>query len=161
MTAPDEDAHKPRCQVCTRKLPAPKGRGRPRKYCSDSCRQEAYERRHEIPAFKDRWEGDDGPGRNDQHRPKPHSFQDCVDEVTGSILGLEDAVDMVTHVIRSGAVFSTGPERMLAFAVSELVNAVIDQSIGVMKPDGSIGGLTPEDQAKIRNWPRSIAGTTS
>ncbi|WP_235923053.1 hypothetical protein [Corynebacterium lizhenjunii] len=35
------------CQWCGKELPAP-GRGRPRKFCSASCKQRAYEQRNNV-----------------------------------------------------------------------------------------------------------------
>ena len=40
----------PTCQYCGKEIQATQGRGRPRKYCSDSCKQRAYELRHPAPA---------------------------------------------------------------------------------------------------------------
>lgn len=40
-------AASPTCSWCGKDLP-PAHRGRPRKYCSRSCRQRAYEQRHNI-----------------------------------------------------------------------------------------------------------------
>ncbi|MDR7329322.1 hypothetical protein [Corynebacterium guangdongense] len=44
MTRPRRN---PACGWCGAEL-APVGRGRPRKYCSPSCRQRAYEQRHNV-----------------------------------------------------------------------------------------------------------------
>lgn len=38
----------PECQWCHRELTQPQGRGRRRKYCSDSCKQRAYEQRNNV-----------------------------------------------------------------------------------------------------------------
>lgn len=38
----------PECQWCQRELTQPQGRGRRRKYCSDSCKQRAYEHRNDV-----------------------------------------------------------------------------------------------------------------
>lgn len=46
----DEKAKPPLCAWCQARLPTTKV-GRPRKYCSDSCRQHAYEERNGLPHF--------------------------------------------------------------------------------------------------------------
>ena len=38
----------PKCQYCGKEVHRTPGRGRPRKYCSDSCKQRAYEQRHPV-----------------------------------------------------------------------------------------------------------------
>nr|WP_040421657.1 hypothetical protein [Corynebacterium timonense] len=38
----------PTCQWCGAELPEHKGRGRRRRYCSDSCKQRAYEQRNGV-----------------------------------------------------------------------------------------------------------------
>lgn len=38
----------PTCQYCSKEIQVTPGRGRPRKYCSDSCKQRAYEQRHPV-----------------------------------------------------------------------------------------------------------------
>lgn len=38
----------PTCQYCGKEIQLTPGRGRPRKYCSDSCKQRAYEQRHPV-----------------------------------------------------------------------------------------------------------------
>ena len=48
------------CRQCGLPLP-PQKRGRPRIYCSASCRQQAYEKRHDIEPWKQRWQPGDGP----------------------------------------------------------------------------------------------------
>lgn len=40
----------PTCQYCGKEIQRTPGRGRPRKYCSDSCKQRAYELRHPVSA---------------------------------------------------------------------------------------------------------------
>ncbi|MGQ0838984.1 hypothetical protein [Actinokineospora sp.] len=41
--------HEPRhCGWCGRQLPGDEGAGRPRRYCAQSCRQRAYERRTAV-----------------------------------------------------------------------------------------------------------------
>lgn len=40
----------PTCQYCGKEIQLTLGRGRPRKYCSDSCKQRAYELRHPAPS---------------------------------------------------------------------------------------------------------------
>lgn len=39
----------PTCQYCGKEIQLTPGRGRPRKYCGDSCKQRAYELRHAAP----------------------------------------------------------------------------------------------------------------
>lgn len=39
----------PTCQFCGKEIQLTPGRGRPRKYCSDSCKQRAYEQRRPTP----------------------------------------------------------------------------------------------------------------
>lgn len=39
----------PTCAECPNPLPKPKGTGRPRRYCSDRCRQKARRRRTALP----------------------------------------------------------------------------------------------------------------
>ncbi|MGX1737590.1 hypothetical protein ACWIB8_00250 [Corynebacterium flavescens] len=41
------DQHRGSCQWCGKELP-PNGRGRPRKFCSASCKQRAYEQRNNV-----------------------------------------------------------------------------------------------------------------
>lgn len=40
----------PTCQYCGKEIQLTPGRGRPRKYCSDSCKQRAYEQRNSVSA---------------------------------------------------------------------------------------------------------------
>jgi hypothetical protein len=44
-----------RCGGCGKVLPAPQGRGRSRRYCTDACQQQAYRKRrkHTAPADLD------------------------------------------------------------------------------------------------------------
>ena len=42
-------AESPSCHYCGKEIQLTLGRGRPRKYCSDSCKQRAYEQRHPAP----------------------------------------------------------------------------------------------------------------
>ncbi|GAA0204818.1 hypothetical protein GCM10009537_06540 [Corynebacterium riegelii] len=42
------DRAAPACQWCGKELAPQEGRGRKRKYCSPSCKQRAYEQRHNI-----------------------------------------------------------------------------------------------------------------
>ncbi|WP_087117905.1 hypothetical protein [Corynebacterium urinipleomorphum] len=43
----------PTCQYCSKEIQRTPGRGRPRKYCSDSCKQRAYELRHPASASRE------------------------------------------------------------------------------------------------------------
>ena len=45
---------KPRlCERCGKRMP-PQKRGRPRRWCSQQCRQSAYEERHGLESWKDK-----------------------------------------------------------------------------------------------------------
>ena len=49
-----KEPSKPRlCERCGSRMP-PQKRGRPRRWCSQQCRQSAYEERHGLESWKDK-----------------------------------------------------------------------------------------------------------
>ncbi|MCW2497286.1 hypothetical protein [Jatrophihabitans sp.] len=62
----DGEPSKPRlCERCGERMP-PQKRGRPRRWCSQQCRQSAYEERKGIPSWRD-------------NQPKVESLSDVVE----------------------------------------------------------------------------------
>lgn len=133
---------KPRtCGQCGRRMP-PQKRGRPRKWCSQQCRQLAYEERNGLPSWKDRQPKagslsdvvevmQDRSARREAIRvvtrrrgPAEHSFGDCLAAVCRDQILLGMVIDAVTEQVLDGSIANDADGRFLANRVMHLANAL-------------------------------------
>ena len=129
------------CARCGSRMP-PQKRGRPRRWCSQQCRQSAYEERHGLETWKDKQpkvkdlsdmieESQWRAARRDvAHRlaissgPRAHSFGDCLATICGDQLHLAMVIDTVTDHVLEGKILNNGEGRFLANRLMWLVSAL-------------------------------------
>ena len=158
---------KPRlCERCGSRMPAQK-RGRPRRWCSQQCRQSAYEERHGLESWKDKQPkvsnlsdvieaaqeraARQRMGRRyvtgipalDRHRPD-HKWVDCVGVVCSDEMYMRAVLDRVTDMLDERRIPDTIDGRFLAGGIARLVNTVVPGAIRV--PDAE-GVDRPNDEA--------------
>jgi hypothetical protein len=136
------ESAKPRlCERCGKRMP-PQKRGRPRRWCSQQCRQSAYEERHDLASWKDKQPkvsslsevvevmSDRGARRSSSQRQdspagRPDSAShDCVGVVCANQAYMALVVDDVAEMILDMKPLSTSDGRFLARAVARLVESV-------------------------------------
>ena len=146
---------KPRlCERCGSRMP-PQKRGRPRRWCSQQCRQSAYEERRGLESWKDEQptvsnlsdvieESQSQAMRRGVARrmalssgSKPHSFGDCLSTICGDQLHLAMVIDTVTDHVLEGKILNNGEGRFLANRLMWLVSAL---------------GLLPAQPDADRQW---------
>lgn len=137
-----KEPSKPRlCERCGSRMP-PQKRGRPRRWCSQQCRQSAYEERHGLESWADKQpkvsdlsdvieESQSRAARREvAHRlaisrgPKAHSFGDCLATICGDQLHLAMVIDTVTDHVLEGKILNNGEGRFLANRLMWLVSAL-------------------------------------
>lgn len=133
---------KPRlCERCGKRMP-PQKRGRPRRWCSQQCRQSAYEERHGLQSWRDKQPkvsslsdvvevmsdraAGRGSGRGASSSPRgseraPHS---CIMVVCANQTYMAMVVDAVGDMVDGHKLLSTSEGRYLARAVARLVESV-------------------------------------
>ncbi len=133
---------KPRtCERCGKRMP-PQKRGRPRKWCSQQCRQSAYEERNGLPSWKDqqpRVEDLSDVIEVEQNRsarraavgaaarmtgPAAHFSGDCLAVVWADQTLLAMSLDRVIQHVLDGTIMNDLPGRFLANRVMHLANAL-------------------------------------
>lgn len=154
---------KPRqCERCGKRMP-PQKRGRPRRWCSQQCRQSAYEERHGLESWKDKQPkvsnlsdvieaaqeraARQRAGRRyvtgipalDRHRPN-HRYVDCLGVVCSDEMYMRVVLDRVTDMLFERRIPDTIDGRFLAGGIARLVNTVAPGAIRVPDPDGPEGG---------------------
>lgn len=148
---------KPRlCERCGSRMP-PQKRGRPRRWCSQQCRQSAYEERHGLESWKDKQpKANDlsdvveaaqsrsarravGRQRATSDRGRAHTSTECLVAVAADHILMTMVVEHVTDIIRAHGVANTFEGRLLAKGVAELVNAVLERSSAVVPVDACPG----------------------
>ena len=156
---------KPRlCERCGSRMP-PQKRGRPRRWCSQQCRQLAYEERHGLESWKDKQPKvndlsdvvevmQDRAAQRETRRRKAvtgpgatHDSTECVHTVRSDYVLMTFVVEHVADIVRAHGVVNTFNGRLLAGAVAELVNAVLERSAAVVPADAcpGINPPTPHD----------------
>lgn len=137
-----KEPSKPRlCERCGSRMP-PQKRGRPRRWCSQQCRQLAYEERHGLESWKDQRpkvsnlsdvieESQSRSARMAAARslalssgPRAHSFGDCLDTICGDQIKLAMVLDTVTDHVLEGKILNNGEGRFLANRLMWLVSAL-------------------------------------
>ena len=148
-----KEPSKPRlCERCGKRMP-PQKRGRPRRWCSQQCRQSAYEERHGLESWKDKQPkvkdlsdvveamSDRGAGRDASRQRssrdprRAHTTDDCLNVVGQDLLLMALIVDQLIDITRRYGAINTFEGRMLAERVAELVNAVLEQTARVVPVD--------------------------
>jgi hypothetical protein len=134
---------KPRlCERCGSRMP-PQKRGRPRRWCSQQCRQLAYEERHNLESWKDKQPkvhdlsdvvevvSERGARRYlsgipavDRHRPD-HKWATCVAVVCSDEFYLRIVLDAVTDMVAEDRILDTIDGRFLAGGIARLVDTVV------------------------------------
>lgn len=167
MSAEWESADQPKPRTCSRcgdSMP-PQKAGRPRKWCSQQCRQSAYEERHGLESWTDRQPTVDdisdvvevmadrasrrtGARRralSDRHQP--HTPDDCLNVVGQDLVLMATIVEQVIDITRRFGVISSFEGRLLGERVPDLVNIVLDNLMRVVPADECprISPSTPED----------------
>lgn len=156
-----KEPSKPRlCERCGSRMP-PQKRGRPRRWCSQQCRQSAYEERHGLESWKDKQPKvndlsdvvevlNDRAARRVARRPQvvpdreaAHTSHMCVQTVLSDYVLTTFVVEHVTDVVRAHGVVNTFNGRLLAEAVAELVNAVMEKTAAVVPADACPGTNPP------------------
>ncbi len=156
---------KPRlCERCGKRMP-PQKRGRPRRWCSQQCRQSAYEERHGLESWKDKQPrvsslsdvvevmSDRGARRSISQSPDsaarlPDSAShDCVGVVCANQAYMALVVDDVAEMILDLKPLSTSDGRFLARAVARLVESVHHVAFRVV-PTGT--PMAPPDSGATR-----------
>ena len=152
---------KPRtCERCGKRMP-PQKRGRPRKWCSQQCRQLAYEQRNGLPSWKDQQpkvedlsdvvEAAQEAGargvrpvvrtaRERLHRPG----YECQRHVAQSLIDAACVIDTVTRTIQETGIPNEPRGRHLAESVVALVNAVLERTAGSFQAD-AFPGFNPKN----------------
>ena len=138
----------------------PQKRGRPRRWCSQQCRQSAYEERHGLESWKDKQpkvkdlsdvveamsergaRRDVSRRQSSSGRRRAHTTDDCLNVVGQDLQLMALIVDQVIDITRRYGAINTFEGRMLAERVAELVNAVLDRSAGVV-PAEHFPGINP------------------
>ena len=167
MRAEQESTDQPEartCQRCGDPLP-PQKAGRPRRWCSQQCRQSAYEERHGLESWKDKQpkvndlsdvvevvenraaRRADARQRVSSDRRRSHTPSDCLMTVTQNLIQMTMVVEQVTDMTRDYGVINTFEGQLLAKAVAELVNAVLEKTAAVVPVDAcpGINPPTPHD----------------
>jgi len=160
-----KEPSKPRlCERCGSRMP-PQKRGRPRRWCSQQCRQSAYEERHGPESWKDKQPKvndlsdvvevmNDRAARREVKRRQvvpdrgaTHTSHECVQTVLSDYMLTTFVVEHITDVVRAHGVLNTFNGRILAEAVAELVNAVLEKTAAVVPADvcPGINPPTPHD----------------
>lgn len=148
-----KEPSKPRlCERCGKRMP-PQKRGRPRRWCSQQCRQSAYEERHGLESWKDKQPKVDNlsdvvelaqehGARRDASRRRPssdrrlaHTTDDCLNVVGQDLLLMSMIIDQVIDITRRYGAINTFEGRTLAERVAELVNTVLEQTARVVPVD--------------------------
>jgi DNA-directed RNA polymerase subunit M/transcription elongation factor TFIIS len=160
-----KEPSKPRlCERCGSRMP-PQKRGRPRRWCSQQCRQSAYEERHGLESWKDKQPKvndlsdvvevmQDRAARRETKRRQvvpdrgaAHTSHECVQTVLSDYVLMTFVVEHVTDVVRAHGVVNTFNGRILAEAVAELANVVLEKTAAVVPADTcpGINPPTPRD----------------
>ena len=143
------------CGRCGSRMP-PQKRGRPRRWCSQQCRQSAYEERHGVESWKDTQptindvadavEVAQSRGaerrRTSSDSRQTHTPTDCLVIVTADLILMTMVVEQVTDMVRDYGVVNTFEGRLLAERVAELVNTVLERT-AIVVPAGACSGLNP------------------
>lgn len=147
------------CERCGSRMP-PQKRGRPRRWCSQQCRQLAYEERHNLESWKDRQPkvsslsdvvevaSERGARRvasrtqSASNRRGAHTPNDCLNVVGQDLLLMAMVVEQVIDITRRHGVINTFEGRLLADRATELLNSVLDRTAGVM-PVNACPGINP------------------
>jgi len=168
------------CERCGKRMP-PQKRGRPRRWCSQQCRQSAYEERHGLESWKDKQPKVENlsefieaaqeraarqrAGRRyvtgipalDRHRQN-HRYADCLGVVCSDEMYMRVVLDRVTDMLFEGWIPDTIDGRFLAGGIARLVNTVAPGAIRVPDPTGPEGGrssspLSREGASRVRDDP--------
>jgi len=147
------------CERCGSRMP-PQTRGRPRRWCSQQCRQSAYEERHGLESWKDKQpkvkglsevvdvaqsrgaEREAGRRATSSDRRRAHTSTDCLMVVTQDLILMSMVVEQVIDITRRYGVINTFEGRLLAERVAELINTVFDRSTAVV-PAKACPGINP------------------
>ena len=151
------EARKPRlCERCGSRMP-PQKRGRPRRWCSQQCRQSAYEERHGLESWKDKQpkandlsdvievaqsrgaEREAGRRRTSSDRRRTHTSSDCLTTVLADLILMTMVVEQLGDMVRDYVVVNTFKGRLLAERLAELVNTVLERSAAVVPVDACPG----------------------
>lgn len=141
MSAEQEPTDQPeprRCPRCRGAMPIQK-KGRPRKWCSQQCRQSAYEERHGLESWKDKQPKIDdlsdfvevaqerGAKRSAarQHAVEPEPQHSCVTAVCANPYYMAMVVDAVTDLFINDEQLNKDAGVFLATGVVNLVNTVV------------------------------------
>lgn len=154
------EPRKPRlCERCGSRMP-PQKKGRPRRWCSQQCRQSAYEERHNLESWADKQPKvsdlsdvvevmqDRAAQRETRHRQvvadreTAHDSSECLQTVRSDYVLMTFVVEHVADIVRAHGVVNTFNGRLLAGAVAELVNAVLERTAAVVPAD-ACPGLNP------------------
>ncbi|WP_332643559.1 hypothetical protein [Aeromicrobium sp.] len=138
----------------------PQKRGRPRRWCSQQCRQSAYEERHGLESWKDKQpkvsnlsdvvevmsergaRRDAARRRSTSDRRGAHTPNDCLFAVGEDLISMTMVVERVTDMVRDYGVVNTFEGRLLAGRVAELVNTVLERCAAVV-PVEACPGINP------------------
>ena len=121
----------------------PQKRGRPRRWCSQQCRQSAYEERHGLETWKDKQPKVDdlsdvvevmqdraarryvtGIPALDRHRPD-HKWTTCMAVVCSDEFYMRVVLDAVTDILCEDRIPDTLEGRFLAGGIARLVDTVV------------------------------------
>lgn len=127
------------CEGCGSPLP-PQKTGRPRRWCSQQCRQTGYEERNGLESWKDKQPkvsslsdvvevAQDRAAQRSLTRQRPadhgvHVWGDCVSAVCADQLYMAMVVDAVADLISDDNVLDNLDGRFLAGGVARLVAAL-------------------------------------
>ena len=155
-----KESSEPRlCGRCSSRMP-PQKRGRPRRWCSQQCRQLAYEERHGLESWKDKQPKvnnlsdvvevasergtvrEASRQRSSSDRRRAHTPNDCMNVVGQDLILMAMVVEQVIDITRRYGQINTFEGRLLADRVVELVNAVFDRSAAVL-PAEHFPGINP------------------
>ena len=150
-----KEPSKPRlCERCGSRMP-PQKRGRPRRWCSQQCRQSAYEERHGMESWKDkqpkvndlsdvvevaqdRAASRSGGRHLTSERRRVWASHDCVSAVCSDQLFMAMVVDAVADLVSDQRLLNTLEGRFLAQGVARLVEAVHAAAFRVVRTGNSL-----------------------
>lgn len=139
------------CGQCGKRMPS-QTRGRPRRWCSQQCRQLAYEERHGLESWKDNQPKVNdlsevvevmqeraakrlvARGRVAQTHSPEHSWGSCVGVVCSDQAYMRMVLDAVCDLIDDDKILDNLDGRFLAGGIARLVDTVLP---GVIQPPAS------------------------
>lgn len=131
------------CPQCGGLIPQQK-RGRPRKYCSQSCRQDAYEKRNGLPSWRAERQARESASKverayrrteyerarrltrlsTSQRHDIHEQLEACLDAVCSDELAMAEVLEVVSCIVLDDLLSKTTKSEHLGRAIEQLVSDV-------------------------------------